>query len=174
VTSASSEQALVPPWGPEDAWHVAYVGVAFFVLALTAGIGIVCTTYLEEQCDITMFGYAAADQIMLPVTSLPLVWLAAAWPGLAKVLGEPAVRVAELFPERTGAQSGIADASEMVNVDGGRDARESEREGEQALDAEAGEMPVTVTVPVPVVGGRSSAGVTSGSYGSSLEMAAVG
>ena len=69
--------------------HLAAVAVAFLTLALTAGIGIVCTTYFEQRAELQMFGYAAVDQVLLPFTTLPFVALATRWHGLARFLGEP-------------------------------------------------------------------------------------
>lgn len=65
------------------------VAVAWTVLAVTAGIGIVCTTYFEQEAGLGMFGYAAVDQVLLPFTTIPLLALASAWPVLATALGEP-------------------------------------------------------------------------------------
>jgi len=71
------------------AGHTLGLLLAFSVLALTAGIGIVITTYFEKRAGLNMFGYAAIDQILLPVTSLPIAWLLYQWPSALRVLGEP-------------------------------------------------------------------------------------
>jgi hypothetical protein len=67
----------------------AAVAFAWGVLAVTAGIGIVCTTYFEQEAGLGMFGYAAIDQVLLPFTTLPLLALATVSPALATALGEP-------------------------------------------------------------------------------------
>ena len=46
-----------------QALHMVGVAIAFMVLAVTAGIGIVVTTYFEKHAHMTMFGYAAVDQV---------------------------------------------------------------------------------------------------------------
>lgn len=69
--------------------HTLTVAAAFAVLALTAGIGIVVTTYFESKAGLNMFGYAAIDQILLPVTSLPVAWALYQSPTLLRALGEP-------------------------------------------------------------------------------------
>lgn len=74
--------------------HTLGVLAAFGVLALTAGIGIVITTYFEKRAGLNMFGYAAIDQVLLPVTSLPIAWLLYQWPAALHLLGEPAADIA--------------------------------------------------------------------------------
>lgn len=78
------------------------LGVAFLVLALTASSGIVITVYYERTAGINMFGYAAMDQMLLPVTTLPVVAAACHFPKLARLLGEPAVDVARIAEKGTG------------------------------------------------------------------------
>lgn len=69
------------------AWAIA---LAWFVLAGTAAIGIVCTTVFEHWYGLTSFGYAAVDQVLLPFTTLPVTLLAVKLSWLADLLGEPA------------------------------------------------------------------------------------
>lgn len=72
------------------AWrHTAAVAAAFAILALTAGIGIVVTTYFEQRAGLNMFGYAAVDQVLLPFTSLPVAWLLYQFPAALAGIGEP-------------------------------------------------------------------------------------
>ena len=66
------------------------LSVAWLILALTAGVGIVCTVVMERQMGIGAFGYAAMDQVLLPFTTLPLTIAAVRWPSVADWIGEPA------------------------------------------------------------------------------------
>lgn len=82
--SSSSGQAVelsTPAWA---------IALAWFVLAGTAAIGIVCTTVFEHRYRLTSFGYAAVDQVLLPFTTLPVTLLAVKLSWLADLLGEPA------------------------------------------------------------------------------------
>ena len=69
--------------------HSAAVAAAFAILALTAGIGIVVTTYFEHRAGLNMFGYAAVDQVLLPITSVPLAWALYQCPAALRAIGEP-------------------------------------------------------------------------------------
>lgn len=69
------------------AWALA---LAWAVLAGTAAIGIVCTTYFEHSLGLSMFGYAAVDQVLLPFTTLPLTAAAVRVAWVADLIGEPA------------------------------------------------------------------------------------
>lgn len=90
------------------------VAVAFATLAVTAGMGIVITKYgwlwlpccctcqlvsdalchcnrdryFEEYAGLSSFGYAAVDQVMLPFTLMPVVYLANRYPTVALWLGD--------------------------------------------------------------------------------------
>eukprot|EP01138_Halocafeteria_seosinensis_P014676 gb/GECG01014981.1/.p1 GENE.gb/GECG01014981.1/~~gb/GECG01014981.1/.p1 ORF type:complete len:444 (+),score=24.70 gb/GECG01014981.1/:1-1332(+) len=66
------------------------VATAFAILAFTAGIGIVITDYFEKRRGLNMFGYAAVDQVLLPFTTLPVLWLCNRYSTLRRVVGEPA------------------------------------------------------------------------------------
>ena len=63
--------------------------VSFAILALTAAIGIVITMYFEHTAGLNSFGYAGIDQIMLPITTLPVIAAACHWHSFAVLLGEP-------------------------------------------------------------------------------------
>jgi hypothetical protein len=88
--SAEDGAGGAPAGGPIGSLrHNVLVFVAFVVLALTAGTGIVFTRYFEERMGFNMFGYTAADQILLPASTVPLALVASAWPSLANAIGEP-------------------------------------------------------------------------------------
>jgi hypothetical protein len=83
VPAPPADTAVVLPQSPIA------LGAAWLVLALTAGVGIVCTVVMERQMGIGAFGYAAIDQVLLPVTTLPLTMAAVRWTPLASWIGEP-------------------------------------------------------------------------------------
>lgn len=45
---------------------------AWMVLVATTSLGLVQTTYLEKKNGLNMFGYAAQDQVLLPLFTIPL------------------------------------------------------------------------------------------------------
>lgn len=57
---------------------------------MTTDLGLVCITWMEVHEGMNTFGFTAADQILVPVTTLPLVALLARSDTLAGWVGEPA------------------------------------------------------------------------------------
>jgi len=64
------------------------LAIAWVLLVVTAGIGIVITRYFE-LVGVSNFGYAAVDQCLLPFTTLPVLAVAVHSPWLSSLLGEP-------------------------------------------------------------------------------------
>jgi hypothetical protein len=69
--------------------HAGSVLVAFGVLAVTTGIGITLTNWMQERAGLSSFGYTAVDQVLLPFTTLPLVALLERVLWLRRLVGEP-------------------------------------------------------------------------------------
>lgn len=69
--------------------HLLGVAVAFFILALTTATGIVLATYFEQVWQVNSFGYTAIDQVLLPLTTLPLAALIDMSSRLRAMIGEP-------------------------------------------------------------------------------------
>jgi hypothetical protein len=65
--------------------------VAWLALVFSTSLGLVMITYFERHAGLNMFGYAAQDQILLPVTTIPVLWLINAIPALRAVLDGPDV-----------------------------------------------------------------------------------
>ena len=87
------------------------VGVAWVVLVATTALGIVITTYFEKTIGMNMFGYAAADQILLPVTTIPALLLVNAIPAVRAIF-EPEDSPPESFVDlakRTWAETSLRD-----------------------------------------------------------------
>lgn len=85
---------LVPPttWQrcSSAAGRVLATGIAFVLLALTTGIGIVVATYFEQSsAHLSSFGYTAVDQVLLPLTTLPLAAFLDSFACSRRLVGEP-------------------------------------------------------------------------------------
>ena len=74
---------------PSPGGHSVGVAVAFCVLAVTTGVGVVFAAYAETHAGLTSFGYTAVDQMLLPFTTLPLVALLGAFAATRSMIGEP-------------------------------------------------------------------------------------
>jgi hypothetical protein len=99
VAGATSPPPSPPaPAAADAALHMFTVGVAFLALALCTGVGVTITNVFQVQAGLNAFGYAAIDQVLLPVTTLPLAAVLDASPTLREALGEPRWSEAAVCP----------------------------------------------------------------------------
>ena len=120
------------------------VALAFAVLAGTTGVGVVFATFSELYANLTPFGYTAVDQLLLPLTTLPLAAFLGAFYWTRNLIGEPPWDEGEACAaSRPHRRAGAAGVSAIV-LDALPAAADDERRGRTSSQSR-GEGPVSTS-----------------------------